>query len=104
MAQTPKLPIWKAIAIGQLVVNLPSVGIMFAALFLGSVVALWQPLSLLAGALAAWVWWSVTVSRWRDWALDRGIDPVRLQKFAFRTGLTWPKGSLFERTEFHRKK
>jgi hypothetical protein len=103
MAQTPKITIWKAIVVGQLVVNLPAVGIMIAALFLGSVVAPW-PLSLLAGTLVGWVWWSFAVSRWRDWALDRGIDPERLQKFAFRTGLTWPKGSLFERTEFRKKK
>jgi hypothetical protein len=103
MAQAPKITIWKAIVIGQVVVNLPSVGVMFAAFFLGSIVAPW-PLSLLAGALAAWVWWSITVSRWRDWALDRGIDPERFQKFAFRTGLTWAKGSLFERPELRRRK
>jgi len=103
MAETRKITIWKAIVIGQLVVNLPAVGLMFAALFLGSFVAP-RFFALLGGALAAWVWWSFTVSRWRDWALDRGIDPERLQKFAFRTGLTWPKGSLFERTEFRRRK
>ena len=39
MAETRKITIWKAIVIGQLVVNLPAVGIMFAALFLGSFVA-----------------------------------------------------------------
>jgi hypothetical protein len=98
-----KIPIWKAIVVGQLVVNLPAAVIMIAAPSLGSLVAPW-PFTLLAAALAAWVWWSFTVSRWRDWALNRGIDPDRLQKFAFRTGLTWPKGSLFERTEFRRKK
>ncbi len=97
------MPIWKAIIAGQLVVNLPAVGIMFAALFLGSFVVP-QFFALLGGALAAWVWWSFTVSRWREWALHRGIDRERLQKFAFRTGLTWPKGSLFERTEFRTKK
>jgi len=36
--------------------------------------------------------------------LGQGIDPNRLQKFALRTGLTWPKGSIFEKTEFRRKK
>jgi hypothetical protein len=103
MAQTPKKTIWKAIGVGQLVVNLPAVIVMIAAIFLGSF--LWPgPFSLLGGGLAAWVWWSFTVPRWRDWALDRGIDPERLQKFAFRTGLTWPKGSLFERTEFRKRK
>ena len=103
MARTQRTSIWKAILIGQLLVNVPAVAIMIAALFLGSLVALW-PLSLIIGSLLAWVWWSYTVTRWRDWALDRGINPDRLQRFAFRTGLTWSKGSLFERTEFRRKK
>ena len=103
MAQTQQITILKAILVGQLVVNLPAVAIMIAALFLGSLVALW-PLSLIAGSLLAWIWWSYTVPSWREWALDRGINPDRLQKFAFRTGLTWSKGSLFERTEFRKGK
>ena len=103
MVQTRQITILKAILVGQLVVNLPAVAIMIAALFLGSLVALW-PLSLIVGSLLAWIWWSYTVPRWREWALDRGIDPDRLQKFAFHTGLTWSKGSLLERTEFRRRK
>src|SRR5260370_38369566 len=37
-----QLSIWKAILVGQVVVNLPAVGIMFAALFLGSIVVPWE--------------------------------------------------------------
>jgi hypothetical protein len=97
------MTIWKAILIGQLVINVPAVAIMIAVMFLGSIVAPW-PLALLAGSLLAWIWWSLIVPRWRDWVLGQGVDPNRLQKFAVRTGLTWPKGSIFERTEFRRKK
>src|SRR5438067_13896771 len=87
----PHMSIWKAILIGQLVVNIPAVGIMIAALFLGSIVAPWE-LSVILGSILGWVWWSYTVSRWRDWAQAHGLDPQRLQKVAVRTGLTWPKG------------
>ena len=82
--------------------KLTAVAIMVVALFLGSLVAPWE-LALIIGSLLAWVWWSYTVPRWRDWAQRRGANSDQLQKFAFRTGLTWPKGSLFERTEFRRK-
>ena len=97
------MSILKAILVGQFIVNLPAVAIMITVLFLGSLIAPWE-LSLITGSLLAWIWWSYTVPRWREWALDRGIDPDRLQKFAFRTGLTWSKGSLFERTEFRKGK
>jgi hypothetical protein len=97
------MTIWKAILTGQLIVNLPAVAIMIAVLFLGVLMAPW-PFALLAGSLLAWIWWSFTVPRWRDWALKHGINPERLQKFSVRTGLTWPKGSPFERTEFRSKK
>ena len=103
MAQAQPINIWKAILMGQMIVNLPAVAIMVVALFLGSLVAPWE-LALIIGSLLAWVWWSYTVPRWRDWAQRRGANSDQLQKFAFRTGLTWPKGSLFERTEFRRKK
>src|SRR5260370_10420939 len=98
-----QLSIWKAILVGQVVVNVPTVGIMMASLFLGATVVPWQ-LSAILGSILGWVWWSYTVPRWRDWALYRGLDPDRLQKFAFRTSLTWPRGSLFEKTEFRRRK
>jgi len=97
------MTIWKAIFVGQLIVNVPAVCIMIAILFLGILIVPW-PLALLAGSLLAWLWWSYTVPRWRDWAIRNGNDAARLQKFAVRTGLTWPRGSLLEKTEFRPKK
>ncbi|WP_329743369.1 hypothetical protein [Dyella sp. A6] len=52
---------------------------------------------------AAWVWWSYYVPQWRHWALQRGADPEQLQYLAERANLVWPKGSIFERTEFRRR-
>ena len=97
------MTIWRAILVGQLVVNVAATMIMLAVMFLGSRIVPWE-FALLGGSLIAWLWWSFSVPRWRAWAVSRGIDPKRLQKFAVRTGLTWPKGSLFEQTEFRAKK
>jgi hypothetical protein len=94
---------WKAILVGQLIVNVPAVCIMIGVLFLGVLIVPW-PLALLGGSLLAWIWWSFTVPRWREWAIRRGNDVERLQKFSVRTGLTWSKGSPFEKTEFRPKK
>ena len=33
-------------------------------------------LALGIGAILAWPWWSITVPRWRRWALARGADPA----------------------------
>ena len=97
------MSIWKAIIVGHLLVNVPAVAIIIAISFLGSIVVPW-PFALLGGSLMAWVWWSFTVPRWRDWAVAKGVDRDRLQKYAVRTGLTWPKGSPFEKTEFRKGK
>jgi hypothetical protein len=92
-----------AILVGQLIVNVPAVFIMIAVAFAGALILPWQ-FALIGGSLLAWIWWSYSVVRWRNWAIRNGNDPDRLQKFAVRTGLTWPKGSLFEKTEFRPKK
>ena len=52
---------------------------------------------------AAWVWWSYYVPQRRNWALQRGADPEQLQYLAERANLVWPKGSVFELTEFRRR-
>lgn len=40
-----------------------------------------------------------TISRWRRWAINRGVPRDKLQKWAVSVGLTWPKDSIFEKTE-----
>jgi len=93
---------WRAIFAGQLIVNVPSACIIIAVAFMGRLLVPWE-VALISGALLAWIWWSFNVTRWRAWAIRKGCDPERLQKFAVRTGLTWPKGSVLEKTEFHTK-
>ena len=62
-------------------------------------------LGLLIGVLnlVAWPCWSHLVPRWRDWVEDKGLTPGEVQALAVSTGLIWPKGPVFERTEFKRR-
>ena len=57
-------------------------------------------ISVIMGSLVAWFWWSFSVPRWRKWALENGAPEDKLQKWGVITGLVWPKGSIFEKTEF----
>lgn len=54
----------------------------------------------LAGVVAAWLWWSYAVPRWRIWAYERVDDLAGLKRRAIEVGLTWPDGHIFEKTEF----
>lgn len=100
-----KLSVAKAIAVGQVVIT---GGVFFV---LGLTVLVCHvfdllPLtgSLVLGAILAWPWWSVTVPRWRHWAIARGVDPKKLQKAAVSAGLVWPRGWFFEKTEIPPRK
>ena len=87
----------RAVACGHLIVTLPVLAIMAAVAFLA-----WPRLggsSLIIAGIIAWPWWSLAVPRWRRWALARGADPDALQRLAERTGLVWPRGWIFEKTE-----
>jgi len=96
----------QALARGHLTVTLPVVLIMIAVvlvlrIFLGSNVGL--VVGLFAGPGTAWIWWSFMVPRWRDWVIDNGLRAEDVQRAAKLTGLVWPRGFLFERTEFRRR-
>ena len=108
-----------AILVGQLIVNLPVMLIILGAYGIGIAVLLtlvdtfpffqgWGFLIgilvlIIVGPLGGWLWWSFSVPRWRKWALRNGVPEDKLQKWAVSTGLVWPKGSVFEKTEFRVK-
>jgi hypothetical protein len=94
------LSVGQALLVGWLWVNLPAVVIILGVLILGSLIELrlWW-LFLAIGGFLGWTWWSFTIGRWRRWSLTRGAPPERLQKWAVIVLLTWPKGSLPEKTE-----
>jgi len=49
--------------------------------------------------VAAWLWWSFQVPKWRLWAYERVEDIPELKRRAILAQLIWPDGSVFGRTE-----
>jgi len=54
----------------------------------------------IVGAAIGWLWWSFAIPRWRAWVRESGVNEESTLRLAVRTLLIWPKGSIFERTEF----
>ncbi len=54
-----------------------------------------------ASGIVVWLWWSIVIPRWRNWAVRSGTDPETLQRWAVRTLLVYPKGHLLEKTEIY---
>jgi hypothetical protein len=50
------------------------------------------------GTVLAWIYWSLTIPRWRIWSLQRVRDWDRLIDLATDV-LVWPPGHFFEKTE-----
>ena len=90
-----------AVTVGTLVVNGPVFALLFGpallATWLGRIDALFWVLPL--SFIAAWMWWSFSVPRWRLWAYERAPSTGEVHKKAILAGLVWPHGSFFERTE-----
>ena len=49
--------------------------------------------------VAAWLWWSVALPRWRVWAIENVEDPGELILRAIGAQLMWPPGHFLELTE-----
>jgi hypothetical protein len=100
-SESPHFPVWRAVIAGWLLVNVPVLVIILSVFVIGVSLEpkIWW-LSLAIASFLGWIWWSFTVPRWRHWALNRGANPDKLQRWAVITGLVWRKGSIFEKTEF----
>jgi len=93
----------QAVRRGSMIISLPSVLVLGGVVYLGvrfSQLGLIG--SLLAGYLAHWLYWSVTIPHWRDWVERKGLTPDDVQLLAQKVGLLWPRGSFFESTELRR--
>jgi hypothetical protein len=92
------LTVWRALLVGWLWITIPAVVIMLGVFFFGAFIELrlWW-LFLAIGGFLGWTWWSLTIGRWRNWAVTRGAPPDRLRKWAVIALLNWPKGSNFEK-------
>ena len=47
----------------------------------------------------SWLYWSITITKWRLWAFDNVRNVHELQQKAQQAQLLWSEGSLFERSE-----
>ena len=106
-ATDPKpISVQLAVKRGVQLINWPVRSIIVVGLIAGALLINILPVvgfALMVAAIpCAWVWWSYLVPEWRNWAHRRGADPEQLQYLAECARLVWPKGSVFERTEFHR--
>jgi hypothetical protein len=91
----------RAVRIGLLAVNGPILILLaLPYVLLSGRGGVWAPIGVVLGFVAAWLYWSIAIPRWREWALRRGADPDELQHRAEKVGLVWKRGSVFERTEF----
>ena len=111
------LGIGRAILIGELLVNIPALGLMLLTILLaGPFIQDWIeggasknirfPTLVVVMALAlcvGWMWWAIVMPRWRVWALERVSDPRQLYGAAISAQLMWPpRGRLafLSRTEW----
>lgn len=104
--QQPQVSVRSAIARGFLMVTLPvfllllgPAALVFFTVRGGSNGIAWVCVALVVGFVLAWLWWSVSLPRWRLWALERVDDVAKLYQTAQAAGLTWPRGHFFEKTE-----
>src|SRR5881394_2390721 len=99
----------RAIWVGLAVVNGPVLSLLCAPLAVFSALVSrgavdrecnWVGLPvLIASFLLAWLWWSVSVPRWRLWAYQRVQEIAQLKQRAVAVGLTWPDDHPFAKTE-----
>lgn len=102
----PPLSPSRAVSTGHLFVTLPVIAIMVAGFLIadhwrGSY---WAFAPAFSGFVIAWLWWSIAVPLWRDWARRRGADEEETQTLGVRSGLVWPKGFFLEKTEIKIRK
>ena len=95
----------KAITRGQLVINLPVIIILITTIgvFLSFQRKLGYPeyftlLGLLSGFILSWLYWSLSVARWKVWAYSNVNDLELLKNEAVKANIIWPEGNFFNRT------
>lgn len=98
-----------AIRRGRLWVLYPSMALLFlplagfvavAVVADGTGISGWIGAAAVLGPLGlSWLWWAVTLPRWRVWAIERVDDLGKLLIAAVSNQLMWPPGNFFERTE-----
>ncbi len=50
----------------------------------------------------AWLYWSITITKWRLWAFKNVNNVHELKRRAIQEKLIWPEDSIFEKTEIRK--
>ena len=92
------------ILVGALWVNAPIIlwttgPVIASELYYGLESILIKLLLLVVGLACGWIWWSVNVTLWRAWALERAANIRELQSWGQDAKILWPKGHPVERIE-----
>jgi hypothetical protein len=90
----PKPPLrpltaWQAIFAGQVVVNLPIIGLFYGVFSLAAPLGDWP--RLIAAFVVSMAWGIYASRRWQRWAYRRGVDRGELQRLAGLTLLMMPR-------------
>jgi hypothetical protein len=103
------ISVGRAILIGTLVVNGPVFMLLFGPGFIfvkfedtGFIGRSYNWVGLVVICVSfvlAWLWWSISVPRWRSWAYEHVKDVRLLKERAVGAGLTWRDGNFFGKTE-----
>ncbi len=97
------MSVGRAVLIGRIVVNGPVFLFLMGAFAVPIVLiprlGAWVAVIFVLFFSLAWLWWSLSIPRWRLWAFERVTSIIELKHAAVLAGLTWPDGHFFERTE-----
>lgn len=96
----------KAILRGHLVVNIPvliiMIGTAFVFIIITNVYNLPQGFPLIGfglGFILAWLYWSLSITKWKIWAFERVRNVHELKSRAILEGLIWKDDHIFGKTE-----
>ncbi|RYZ48589.1 MAG: hypothetical protein EOP49_18330 [Sphingobacteriales bacterium] len=98
--------VYQALRKGHRSVSYPSAAILLAILLVNfilcacNVLPFWtMAVGLVVAVAAAWLYWSVMITRWRLWAFEHVRNVHELNTLALEERLIWPEGSVYARTE-----
>ncbi|MEP5341583.1 MAG: hypothetical protein ABJL44_03290 [Algibacter sp.] len=101
-----EISVSKAISRGHLIVNIPvfisMFGIPSLAFYLShkNLIPNWGiGISFIIGFIAAWLVWSLMITKWKIWAFENVRNVHELKKRAIAEKLIWNDGKIFEKTE-----
>ncbi len=84
---------------GQLMINLPVTIVILITAFVAYKFGLGWSTSILVGTAVGWFVWGKLLLRWKNWALDKGVDRERLFKLGMLGLLNFTRYKIFEEEE-----